>query len=141
MKKLTTTFIIALVSTLPLSLSAQDANVGISDTITQHQDIDIPPGPGHLPQHFSLDENRVQPLGIYPNPAIGSEFTIDIPLSLDENIAVFIYNMRGQLMERRAGTYAELKEFRFRHLEEATYIIKVFSKDALFQSRVIVVHN
>lgn len=85
-------------------------------------------------------ENSVQDLKIYPNPSIGSNFTIDVPLADDENIALFIYDMNGRVVERKSGSYAELRHFRMRNLDEATYIIKVFSKNALFQSRVMVVH-
>lgn len=96
--------------------------------------------PNHQPP-VSIEEQSVQPLNLYPNPSVGSEFTIDIPVNDDEEIALFIYDMNGRLVERKTGTYAELRHFRFRHLKEATYIVKVFTKEVLFQSRVLVVHR
>ncbi len=89
----------------------------------------------------SVEENNIQGLKLYPNPAVGSEFTMDLPLSDSEPIALFIYDMNGRIVDRKSGSYAELRHFRFRHLDEAAYIVKVFSQNILFQSRVLVVHR
>lgn len=38
----------------------------------------------------SISENSVQTLQLYPNPSIGSEFTMDLPLNDNEQIALYI---------------------------------------------------
>ncbi|KAB2813867.1 T9SS type A sorting domain-containing protein [Phaeocystidibacter luteus] len=97
--------------------------------------------PDRKPADLGTEEAQVQALKLYPNPSIGSEFTMDLPLNDDEPIAMFVYDMNGRVIDRKQGSYGELRHFRFRHLQEAAYIVKVFSKDILFQSRVLVVHR
>lgn len=128
--------------TFGLSGQALAIDPGPDDT-TEVSEVTTPDDPGNPVGEppLSVVENEVQTLRIYPNPCVGSEFTMDIPLADSEPIALFVYDMSGRLMERKSGNYGELRHFRFRHLDEANYIIKVFAKEQRFQSRVMVVHR
>lgn len=120
---------------------AQDGNTSDLNPTPVFTTPDDPGNSDPSKEPVSLSENSVQALQLYPNPSIGSEFTMDLPLNDDEQIALYIYDMNGRVVERKSGTYAELRHFRFRHLQEAAYIVKVFSQEVLFQSRVLVVHR
>lgn len=144
MKKLHALFALAVAGVMITSqANAQIAQSG--ETLPEEPVLTTPDdpgtsGPSRRPP-MSVSENEVQPLKLYPNPSIGSEFTMDLPLSDEEPIALFIFDMNGRIVERQSGSYGELRHFRFRHLEEAAYIVKVFSEEVLFQSRVFVVHR
>ncbi len=137
------TLLLTTLATFTINTFAADTDPGPDDTTTvsvQTPDDPNNSDPTRRPP-VTVPENNIQSLKLYPNPAIGSEFTIDLPLSDAEPIALFIYDMNGRLVERKSGSYSELRHFRFRHLQEATYVVKVFSEDVLFQSRVMVLHR
>lgn len=139
-KKLLTLALTALALSFSNVTTAQEVAVGSKEpTVAETPNDPSNNEPRHQPP-VSLEENRVQKLMLYPNPNIGSEFTMDLPLADSEPIVMQVFDMNGRMVETKNGTYAELQHFRFRNLEEATYLIRVFSKDAFFQSRVIIIH-
>lgn len=143
MKALNLLTALALATFTSMNVSAMEIDPGPDDTATvENQQGPNEPGEDGVDLNpVSLNEQTVQRLNVYPNPSIGSEFTMDIPLNDDEPIALFVYDNNGRLVERKAGTYGELREFRFRHLDEASYIVRVFAEDAMFQARLIVAHR
>jgi len=65
-------------------------------------------------------------VNIYPNPNSG-EFTIDVSFPKQEDIAITIYNLLGEIVYKFEGANVQQESYNIdlNHLNEGAYIIKV----------------
>lgn len=101
-----------------------------------------PEGPVNLEEiPLAKIHDAVLKMSIYPNPSPYGDITIDIPVDEQEQIGLVVYNSSGAEVLRKSGTYAEIRNLVFTDTSDAVYILKAFTKDQLFQARLMLVHR